>query len=388
MKKIVVASVIANKHRSAGAVWTSLSWALGLRSLGLDTYFVEQIGSESCVDSAGSRCAFADSANLAAFERAVAEFGLAGNAALILNGGAATHGLTWPELQTLAADAEAIVNISGHLEIAALFGRFRRKIYIDLDPGFTQIWEATGIAGARLEGHDFYFTVGENIGRADCRIPTSGYNWRPIRQPAFLDRWPAVPPESAGRFTTIASWRGPYGPLQFEGNTLGVKAHEWRKFIDLPQRVVDQRFEIALDIHPADGKDLDALQRHEWWIVDPQAVAPDVAAMQRYIQESSAEFSVAQGVYVGTNSGWVSDRTVCYLASGRPALVQDTGFSSNYECGLGLMPFRTLEEAVCGAESIARDYARHCVAARELATREFAAPKVLGSLLEQIGVDR
>ena len=386
MKKIVVSAVIANKHRSAGAVWTSLSWTLGLRALGLDAYFIEQIAPEACVDDAGERCGFGESANVATFERTTAAFGLAGKASLVCSDGHETRGLSWPELLALADEAEAIVNISGHLELQTLLSRFRRKVYIDLDPGFTQIWQSSGIAGARLEGHDFYFTVGANIGRADCPIPTGGYDWRPIRQPALLDLWPAVPATSADRFTTIASWRGPYGPLEFNGQKLGVKAHEWRKFIDLPVRAPEQQFEIALDIHPADGKDLGLLRQHGWRVVDPQGVARDVPSMQRYMQQSSAEFSVAQGVYVGTNSGWVSDRTICYLASGRPALVQDTGFSRNYDCGVGLVPFTTLEEALAGAADIRRNYAEHCEVARQIAVREFAAENVLGRLVEQIDV--
>ena len=388
MKKIVVAAVIANKHRSAGAIWTSLSWTLGFRALGFDVYFIEQIAPESCVDGEGNRCAFQNSANLAAFARATAEFGLQGKAGLILANGDTTHGMRWSELLDLGTDAEAIINISGHLNAEALLRRFRRKVYVDLDPGFTQIWQATGISGARLEGHDFYFTVGENIGRPNCPVPTGEYQWRAIRQPAILDLWPSVEAAAGSRFTTIASWRGPYGPLEFGGRTLGVKAHEWRKVIALPARAPGQQFEVALDIHPADGKDLESLRRHGWQIVDPQTVAPDVSSMQRYIQQSAAEFSVAQGVYVGTNSGWISDRTVCYLASGRPALVQDTGFSSNLPCGLGLVPFRTLDEAVAGAENITRAYAEHCKAARELAEREFRSDKVLGDLLRQIGVNR
>src|SRR5262249_22633525 len=156
-------------------------------------------------------------------------------------------------------------------------------------------------------------------------------------------------------FTTVASWRGPYGPLQHEGASLGLKVHEFRRIIDLPAKS-GHSFEIALDIHAGDAADLRALQDHGWRIVDPRTVASDRLAFRRYVQQSGAEFSVAQGVYVHTNSGWLSDRTVRYLASGKPALVQDTGFGSVIPVGEGLLSFRTIDEATAAAHRIAGGY--------------------------------
>jgi hypothetical protein len=188
------------------------------------------------------------------------------------------------------------------------------------------------------------------------------------------------------RFTTIASWRGPFGPVQHGGRTFGLKVHEFRKFFELPRRS-DQAFEIALNIHPADEKDLRLLREHGWHIVNPQDVAAGPAEFRRYIQQSDAEFSVAQGIYVDTNSGWFSDRTVRYLAAGKPALVQETGFSDNLPVGEGLLSFRTLEEAAAGAKCIAGDYERHSRAARRIAAEHFDSDKVLGRLLREAGID-
>jgi hypothetical protein len=171
-----------------------------------------------------------------------------------------------------------------------------------------------------------------------------------------------------------------------EGKTYGLKAHEFRKFIDVPRRA-GRDFEIALQIHPQDKKDLDALLAHGWTISDPRQAADSPAAFRGYVQNSSAEFSVAQGVYVDTNSGWFSDRTVRYLASGRPALVQDTGFSRNYPVGEGLLAFRTVDEALAGAESIVLDYRKHCRAARRIAEEYFDSGKVLRRLTTDIGLD-
>jgi hypothetical protein len=164
-----------------------------------------------------------------------------------------------------------------------------------------------------------------------------------------------------------------------------LKVHEFRKFWELP-RIAKQRFEIALQIHPADCKDLNALRSWGWQIVDPGALVPDPFAFRRYVQESSAEFSVAQGIYVETQSGWFSDRTVRYLASGKPALIQDTGFGRHYPVGEGLLAFRTLEGAAQGAEEIARNYGKHCRAARALAETYFDSDKVLGQFVEEVGL--
>jgi hypothetical protein len=197
-----------------------------------------------------------------------------------------------------------------------------------------------------------------------------------------LEEWPRANGGDPDRFTTIASWRGAYGPIDFEGETLGLKVHEFRKMIDLPEQV-DLDFEIALDIHPDDVNDLNALRDHGWRIVDPKAVVPDPSSFRRYVQASGAEFSVAQAIYVKAEVGWFSDRTVRYLASGKPALVQDTGFTHNYPVTEGLVAFRTIEEAADGARRISADYEDHSEGARQLAERYFDSDKVLGRFLEQ-----
>jgi hypothetical protein len=381
---IVVSGVIANKYLNGGAVWTRLNWVLGLKKLGFRVFFVEQIKREACVNAAGANTAFEESLNLAYFTEITGQFGLSGSAALIYENGEQIHGSTWADLLEVAGGADLLVNISGHLTLEQLKARPRRKVFIDLDPGYTQFWHAAGNAGSRLEGHDSYYTVGENLGTPACSIPSGAIPWRPVRQPVVLEHWPVSGGGASDRFTTIASWRGPYGPVQQGATTLGAKVHEFRKFLAMPQRV-PATFEIALDIHAADDKDLHSLRRHGWKVVDPKVAAPDPVAFRQYVQASGAEFSVAQGIYVQTGSGWFSDRTVRYLASGKPVLVQDTGFSRNYPVGDGLIAFRTLEEAVAGAERIARDYDRHCRVARELAEAYFDSDKVLGRLIAEIG---
>jgi len=336
-----------------------LSYLLGFRALGLETSFVEEI--EEPTDEA-----------VAYFAEVVEHFGLAASAALVDSKGEALYG-------EQSERPDLLVNVSGNLRCERLLGRARRRAYVDIDPGFTQIWQAQGLLS--VDRHDVYFTIGENIGRPGCPIPTGGMNWRPTRPPVVLCDWPVAANGVHDRFTTVASWRGGYGSLDFEGTRYGAKAHEFRKFVELPRRSPGT-FEVALDIHPAEERDLALLRDHGWELVDPRQVARDPLIFREYIQGSGAEFSVAQGIYVETESGWFSDRTVRYLASGKPALVQDTGFTRTVPAGEGLLAFRTLDEAVAGAGAIASEYERHSLAARRLAEDEFDSERVLTRLLE------
>jgi hypothetical protein len=199
-----------------------------------------------------------------------------------------------------------------------------------------------------------------------------------------LPEWP-VQSDRGTRFTSVASWRGAFGPLEYEGRTLGLRVHEFRRFFELPERAPAE-LEVALDIDDAETKDLDELRRHSWDLADPRAVAGDPWRYRDYIQRSEGELMVAKNLYVETHSGWFSDRSACYLASGRPVLVQDTGLEGLLPTGEGLVTFSTLEEAVAGAEEITGDYERHSRAAREIAEEHFAAERVLPRMLKELGV--
>ena len=385
MGLIVVAGALANKPGNGGAAWTRLSWALGFKRLGHEVWFMEQIAPEVCTDLRGGRCDLDRSVNVSYFTEVTQRFGLGTTAALISVADGRPIGAPAMELDSVADAADLLVNISGHLSLEPLKSRFRKRVFIDLDPGYTQFWHAQGIAEEKLVDHHAYFTIGENIGRSGCPIPTGDINWRAIRQPVVVDDWPVATATSPGRFTTIASWRGPYGRITHDSTHFGLRVHEFRKFIALPT-VTKYPFEIAVDIDSSDRIDRENLLQHHWQIVEPKEVAGDPFAFRRYVQQSGAECSIAQGIYVETQCGWFSDRTVRYLASGKPALVQDTGFGRAYPTGCGLVPFRTLEDAANGADHIMRDYASHSQAARAIAQEFFDSDKVLGGLLQEMGV--
>src|SRR5688572_12465172 len=206
---VVVSGALANKPFNGGEAWVRLSWLRGFERTGCLVYFLEQIGPETCVDAGGMPVPFDESVNLAYFRKVIAEFGLEGRAALVCSDESSSVGARLADLDHLVQSADLLVNISGHLRMPRLFQRMRRKVYIDIDPGFTQYWHDAGVSGANLNGHDLYYTIGENIGSPDCPIPTTGIEWRPIRQPVVLEDWAVAGNLSTfDRFTTIASWRG------------------------------------------------------------------------------------------------------------------------------------------------------------------------------------
>lgn len=382
----IVSGALANKPFNGGEAWVRLSWVLGLARLGFDTYFVEELNESSCVDRAGRATDFQASANRAFFESVIDDFGLAGRAGLLYEGGAEAAGLGLAELEELAGDAELLINVSGHLTVEAIVDAVDTRVYVDLDPGFTQLWHVDPAVSFALAGHDRYVTVGLNLGKPGCRIPDCGLEWISTPPPVLIEEWAAGPVAAEPpRFTTVATWRSPYGAPHVDGQAVGLKHHAFRRLIELPERVDGVSFELALDIHDGDSADRRALEDHGWALVEPREVAATPAAFRDYVAASTAEFSVAQGVYSETASGWVSDRTAAYLASGRPAVVEDTGIDQSLGLGEGLLAFSSLDQAVAGIEAVVRDYPAHAAAAAAFAARHLDSDLVLARLLSKLG---
>jgi hypothetical protein len=256
------------------------------------------------------------------------------------------------------------------------------RVFLDIDPGFGQMWQELGLH-TTFHGHDRYVTVGENLGQPCCTIPTCGIDWITTRQPIVLEHWP-MSDGGGGSFTSIGAWRGPYGPIEYRGQTYGLRCHEFRKFLALPG-MTGQAFELALDIDPAEANDLSLLRSGGWSLIDPQRVARTPADYQAYLRQSRGEFLVAKNMYVRSNSGWFSDRSICYLATGRPVVAQDTGLEK-YPVAEGLLLFSTPDEAAEAIRRVNADYALHCRAARRVAEELFDSDLVLNRLLRKLSI--
>jgi hypothetical protein len=287
-------------------------------------------------------------------------------------------------MRELVRRVDVLVNISGLLADEALIGDIPLRAYLDLDPAFTQLWHAAEGIDMRFAAHNRFVTIGQAIGAPGCKVPTWGLEWVTTAQPIVLERWPPGRITTHEALTTVANWRG-YGSIEHDGVFYGQKVHSWRRFFPLPT-LCRERFAPALAIHPEEREDLATLRANGWHLIDPGRVSRTPAGYQGFVRGSRAEFGIAKSGYVASRCGWFSDRSVCYLASGRPVIAQETGFSRFLPVGAGLFTFGTIEEALASIEALDRDYDRHARAARAVAEEYFDSDRVLVRLLNVLGV--
>jgi len=375
--RIVVAGRFADVSGQAGATWAVMQYVLGLCELGYDVWALEPIADAAAASRRSLRPI------RAWFERTVAEFGLAGKAALLLGGDRdrAGVGATRRTIRRVCADADLLLNISGVLRDPALLELFSTRVYLDVDPAFNQFWHAGGVDRG-FSAHTHHFTVGVTVGEPDCTVPTFGLRWRPTVPPVVLERWPVAPLAPAGAYTTIGNWRS-YGSIHAGGVFYGQKAHSLRLLSELPLRSPEQ-FRLALAIHPDEKADLRMLGAQGWHLADPARVASSTAAYRGFIATSKAEIGIAKAGYVRSRCGWFSDRSACYLASGRPVVCHDTGFGSRLPSGQGLLCFGSLDGAVEAIEAVACDYTSHARAAREIAESHLDSRRVLEQMIDEV----
>jgi hypothetical protein len=385
-KSMVLAGSLAQKPGQGGHTWVFLQYLLGFKRLGWEVLFLDRLEPEMCRAADGQPCALEQSENLRYLRQVMGCFGLSDAFALAYDRGQHWVGLSRMEARKRVRSAVFLLNVMGYFDDQEILDVACKRVFLDIDPGFGQMWQDAGLARV-FHGDDQYVTIGENIGRPDCTIPTCGLSWITTPQPVVLDFWAPIPPAAleGAAFTSIGAWRGPYAPIEYQGHTYGLRVHEFRRFVTLP-KLTAQRFEAALDIHPTETRDLELLRTNGWSLVAPRLAAANPWKYQDYLCRSRAEFMVAKNLYVQSNSGWFSDRSICYLATGRPVLAQDTGIRDLYPTGAGLLTFTTLEEAAAGVDAINRDYARHCQAARKIAVEYFDSDVVLARLLDRLGV--
>jgi hypothetical protein len=377
---ILVSGLIAAVPGQGGGTWAVLQYLLGLRQLGHEVIFCELIDKQA-LRPAGTP--LPKSENAAYFRQVMSAFGLDRVAALLLDGTRQTVGLSYPSLKEAARHADIFFNISGFRADPELCADIPIRVYVDLDPAFTQLWQAVQGIDMRFAGHTHFVTIGLALGTADCPVPTCGLNWITTLQPIVLAHWPPAERIAYDGLTTVANWRG-YGSIEYQGVLHGQKVHSFRQFIDLPTRTREKCMP-ALAIHPEETRDLSALVANGWQILDPAQVADTPDHYRQFVQGSKAELGIAKSGYVASRCGWFSDRSICYLASGRPVLAQETGFSRFLPTGQGLLAFSSLEDVLAGIAATNRDYRQHARAARELAEEFFDSNKVLPNLLERLG---
>ena len=378
--RIIVAGVISLSPYAPGFAWNWLQLAVGLRRLGHEVYYVEDVEPSWCVDAAGQPCPLEHSVNRVLFRSSMEHFGFAGRACQIYDRGRAAVGLPLATLEQLANDTDLILNIAGHLKTESVLGRARRRVYVDQDPVYTQLWSAAYGKELGFAQHEVFLTVGLNIGTSRSPIPDCGLAWRHVLPAVVPDCWEAAVDPDCVPFTTIASWSG-FGDLSYQGEVYQSKRAEFLRFAALPRLVEQQPFEVALRRHRDDDPAIGVLRSNGWRLTEATSLA-DLTSYQRYIARSRGELGIAKHAYVNGRSGWFSDRSAHYLVSGKPVLAQATGFEHHLPTGRGLLAFSTLEEARAGVEAINRDYAAHCHAARAFAEAYLDYRAILPGMLE------
>jgi hypothetical protein len=365
----VFCGIIA-RYPFGGVTWCSLMYLLGLRALGHDVIYLEDTG-ECVYDPIQNTVSLDPSYGTTYIDEALRPMGF-GDRWCFVNYDGSYHGLGREAVRSFCASADLFINLSGGSWFwRDEYVRIPRRVFVDSDPGFTQLAIAKNEPWyvEFFRGFDHLFTFGANIGTSSSAVPTGDFAWQHTWQPVCLDEWVTSSPPAHDRFTTVMTWK-----IESFTDIGGNKDEQFVRFLDLPSRTA-QAFELAIN-----GPQ-DLLRAHGWATVDAMAVSRTPWDYRRFIQASRGEFGVAKHTYVSTRSGWFSDRTACYLASGRPAVVQDTGWSAHVPGGEGLFGFSDVDEALAAIETINHDYGRHARRATELARAHFDAGVVLPALL-------
>jgi hypothetical protein len=355
-----------------------LQWLVGLRDLGYDVWFVERAShAGSCFDppsnTMGDDCSYGTSSLHGLLDR----FSL-GDRWCFVDAHGKYHGQSRSTIENVLGGADLYIDMGANGTWDDETKSARRRVYVDGEPGFTQMKWALG--GEPAATYDAYYTVGQNIGKPSNRVPTSGVAWRPLLYPVVTSMFPVVAPPADAPFTTVMSWSA-HDRLDFEGVTYGAKDMEFPKFIDLPRRT-RVPVEIAVNAHAPRS----LLAEHGWRMRDALEVSSTFDQFCDYVRSSRGEFSVCKNGFVATRSGWVGDRIGAYLACGRPVVMQDTGFGERLPCGEGLFAVRDLDDAVDAIERIEADPERHRSAARAIAETHFEATTVLSGMLADLGL--
>jgi hypothetical protein len=325
-RKTILVLHLAGQYPLAGVVWQALQYLVGLRQLGHDVYYVEDSGAPP-YDPRVKSIVTDPTYNVTCLKRTLEGFGFADCWAYWDMESDSYYGLSRPQLQALYAKADVIVNLCGATPPREEHKRHGCLIYVETDPVFEQIRAAQGEPQTVefLAQHDVCFTYGENLGAADCPIPLGGIPWKKTRPPVVLDLWQEQMDPACRYFTTVATWQNKGKDVTFQGETYYWSKHvNFLKYLDLPRRT-SQPLELAVET--GDEAVRDQLAALGWRLAEAVERSATIEGYRDYIYSSRGEFTVAKDIYVRPRSGWFSDRSVCYLAAGKPVVTQETGFS-------------------------------------------------------------
>jgi len=387
-KRIVVMGFAAGCP-IAGVVWQHIHYIVGMVRLGHEVYYIEdsaRLPYNPVTYEVTNDYSYA----AGILERLSREYGFVGRWSYCARylPELPCAGLPLTRVRELYREADAILNVCGSQEFNEDLLESDRILYVESDPGVEQIKVDKGETSTvqYLKKHRALFTFGENIGTPEFPVPLHGFHWLPTRQPVVTDLWRTEAPPGAGApFTSVANWNtSGKKDIEWHGEKyLWSKSLEFLKFIEAP-KLSGENFELATTIN--DPKLLERFAANGWQFTSPDQMSIEYNSYRDYLRNSKGEFTVAKDQYVRLNTGWFSDRTACYLASGRPAITQETGFTRHYGQQKGLFSFRTVEEIREAVREINADYAAQCRAASEVAKEYFEAEKVLRELLEKAGV--
>jgi hypothetical protein len=379
----VIVFGIAFWYPLAGVTYQCLHYLLGLKSLGCDVFYVEDMQG-GVYDPVLGDYTYDYTENLKLIGPQLDKHGFEGRWAC-RDGSGNCFGMSESQLRELFATADVCLNICGSHDLGEQHMVIPNRLYVESDPFSAQVKFAKGDLWIKkfLDAHTAFFTFGENIGQPDCGIPVTDHRWQPTRQPVHMDLWKSDYIGGAV-YNTITTWHNKGEPLEYNGDHFyWTKDREFMKVIDLPKLQPGSSFELACRVDEPIKK---MLIDHGWRNGDAHQVSIDPIAYRNYIQQSRGEFTVARDQYTRPRTGWFSDRSVCYLAAGRPVITGETAFSKTVPTGRGLFGFSNMHDVLAAVDAIESDYAGHCQAAREIAAEYFASEKVLGSLMNRAGL--
>jgi hypothetical protein len=380
MARIVFGTYMV-RYPLGGALSSALQWVLGLQALGHDVYVVEKSGWRwSCFDPVRGEMGDEFAPGFRVVDQLLRRFGLGGRLCYVDASGD-YHGLSRRAVEDVIRTADLFIDRGAHGTWQDEAAGAGTTLLVDPDPGWRQIQMSEQLArGEPLPEYDHYVTVGLNIGTARSPAPTAARAWKHMLPPVATQQFATAPAGAGAKVTTVMAWKA-HHEVEYNGRLYGQKDAEFERFLELPRRVG-----VPLEVAIGGAAPRERLSAHGWSVRDGHLVTATYQSYWQYVRASLAEFSVCKNVFVSLNTGWFSDRTAAYLACGRPAVVQDTGFSEHVPCGEGLFAVDDLDGAAAAIEAIESAYDEHCRAARELACERFDARIVLGQLLEELGV--